>query len=165
MANRNFFETLTQYRLKVEKDGKPVVNVPSILALPGLLMAPKLSIAGLVAAPLLGLKVQLENESGEAVDVEGAVRKAAETVRESVTTAGKSIKEEIDKAWEAVSADDPEETDEEDAAEETADDAEEDTESSEANAPSNEELVEELKKHEEDDIPTIDVKPEDSAKA
>lgn len=141
MANKSIFETLTQYRLKVEKDGKFVVDVPSILALPGLLVAPKLSIAGLVAAPLLGLKVHLENEDGKAVDIEGAVRKAADAVKESA----KSIKEEMDKAWEAVSADNPELNDE--AADESVQD-----------------IVEDLEKHNEGDIPTIEVKPEDSSK-
>ena len=50
MANKNFFETLTQYRLKVEKDGENILNVPGLFALPGLLIAPKLSLTGLIAA-------------------------------------------------------------------------------------------------------------------
>ena len=145
MANKSFLESLTQYRLRVERDGKSVVNVPSIFALPGLLMAPRLSIAGLVAAPLLGFKVHLENEDGKEVDVEGAVRKAAETVKETVTTASRTIKEEIDKAWEAVSADDPEPNDE--------------------SADEGEEAQEDAENQEENDVPTIEVKPEDSTKA
>ena len=152
MANRNFFETLTQYRLKVEKDGKDVVNVPGLLALPGLLAAPKLSIAGLVAAPLLGLKVHLENENGDDVDVEDAVRKAAEAVKESVTTATKNIREEMDKAWEAMSADDPEE----DAAEGNDEDTAEKGAEPVGGA---------CGEHEESDVPTIDVKSDDSAGA
>ena len=152
MANRNFFETLTQYRLKVEKDGKDVVNVPGLLALPGLLAAPKLSIAGLVAAPLLGLKVHLENENGDDVDVEDAVRKAAEAVKESVTTATKNIREEMDKAWEAMSADDPEE----DAAEGNDEDTAEEGAEPVGGA---------CGEHEENDVPTIDVKSDDSAGA
>ena len=157
MANRNFFEALTQYRLKVVKDGKTVVNVPTIFALPGLLMAPKLSIAGLVAAPLLGLKVHLENEDGKTVNVEDAVRKAADAVRESVDTAAKTIKEEMDKAF---STDDLKE-DAEEAAEETA---EKDTaESSEADDASVQDIVDELEAHEENDVPTIEVKSNDSA--
>ena len=145
MANKSFLESLTQYRLRVERDGKSVVNVPSIFALPGLLMAPRLSITGLVAAPLLGFKVHLENEDGKEVDVEGAVRKAAETVKETVTTASRTIKEEIDKAWEAVSADDPEPNDE--------------------SADEGEEAQEDAENQEENDVPTIEVKPEDSTKA
>lgn len=123
MAEKNIFDTLTQYRLKVEKDGKSVVDVPGILALPGLLAFPKLSIAGMIAAPVLGMKVRLEGEDGKPVDVEGAVRKAAETVKETAAAAAKTVKEEVDKAWEAVSADDPEETEE---AEETAETGETD---------------------------------------
>ena len=134
MANKSFLESLTQYRLKVEKDGKSVVDVPSIFALPGLLLAPKLSIAGLVAAPLLGLKVHLENEDG----------KAAEAVKETVSTATKTIKEEVDKAWESVSADDPEPNDE------SADESEDGQDIAE--------------NQEENDVPTIEVKSEDSAK-
>ena len=144
MANKSFLESLTQYRLKVEKDGKSVVDVPSIFALPGLLLAPKLSIAGLVAAPLLGLKVHLENEDGKDVDVEGAVRKAADAVKETVSTATKTIKEEVDKAWESVSADDPEPNDE------SADESEDGQDIAE--------------NQEENDVPTIEVKSEDSAK-
>ena len=140
MANKSFFDTLTQYRLKVEKDGKSVMNVPGIFALPGVLVAPKLSLAGLVAAPLLGLKVHLENEDGKDFDVEGAVRKAAEAVKDTVTTVTKTVKEEIDKAWESVSADDPEPCDE--TAEEASDEGE----------------------AENNDIPTIEVKTEDSSK-
>lgn len=119
MAEKNIFDTLTQYRLKVEKDGKSVVDVPGILALPGLLAFPKLSIAGMIAAPVLGMKVRLEGGDGKPVDVEGAVRKAAETVKETAAAAAKTVKEEVDKAWEAVSADDPEETEEAEETEET----------------------------------------------
>ena len=157
MANKSFFETLTQYRLRVEKDGKDVVNVSSIFALPGLLMAPKLSITGLMAAPLLGLKVHLESEDGEAVDMEEAVRKAAEAVKESVVTTTKTIKEEMDKAWEAVSSDYSEE--------DVTEDAEENEEVPEEKDVSNDDIVEELKAHEENDTPTIEVKPDDSDKA
>ena len=153
MVNRNFFETLTQYRLRVEKDGKDVVNVSSLFALPGLLMAPKLSLAGLIAAPLLGLRVHLESEAGEPVDVEDAVRKAADAVKESVVSTTRTIKEQVDKAWEAVSSDYPEE------------EAPENAESLEAKDVSNEDIVEELKAHEEEDAPTIEVKPDDSDKA
>ncbi len=144
MENKSFIEKLTQYRLKVEKNGKSVVDMPGIFALPGMFIAPKLSIAGLIAAPVLGFKVHLENEDGEAVDVEGAVRKAAEAVKDSVTTATKTIKEEMDKAWEAVSADDPEEN----AAEEAM-----------------EQIEEELKTQEEDGTPVIEVKPDEDSEA
>lgn len=98
MADKNFFETLTQYRLKVEKDGENILNVPGLFALPGLLIAPKLSLTGLIASPLLGLKIHVENETGEVVDMEDAVRKAAETVKESVTTTTKTLRKKSTKS-------------------------------------------------------------------
>ena len=161
MANKSFFEALTQYRLKVEKDGKDVLNVPGIFALPGLLITPKLSLTGLIAAPLLGLKIHVEGESGETFDIEDAVRKAAEAVKESVTMASKTIKEEIDKASEGLFDDDPEGSGEEDVAEEAEDNK---GETEEPNT-SNEDTEEELKSQEEDGAPTIEVKTDDSSKA
>ena len=155
MTNRNLFETLTQYRLKIEKDGKSVVDVPSIFALPGLLMVPKLSLTGLIAAPLLGLKVHLENENGEAVNVEDTVRKAADAVKASASAITKTIKEEMDRAWEAASDGDPEEN---------ADmGTEENTESDTAEDVSNQKIVEELEAHEENDAPVIRVKSDDTS--
>ena len=99
---KSFFDELTGYRVKVVRNGKEVVNVPGILALPGMLIAPKMSLIGMVAAPLL------ENENGQAVDVGKAVREAADTVVDTAKKTVRTVKEEMDKAWEAVSADDPE---------------------------------------------------------
>ena len=62
---KDFFDELNGYRVKVEKDGKEIVNMPGILALPGLLVAPKASIIGMIAAPLLGCSIHLENEKGK----------------------------------------------------------------------------------------------------
>ena len=108
---KSFFEELTGYRVKVEKDGKEVVNVPGILCLPGLLAAPKLGIIGMIAAPLLGCSVHLENADGKEVDVGESVRKAADTVIDTAKTAAMTIREEVDKAMDAASADDPAEED------------------------------------------------------
>ena len=193
MANKNIFETLTSYRLKVEKDGKNLVDVPSILALPGMLIAPKLSLAGLVAAPLLGMKVHLEDEKGQDVDVEGAVRGAVKTVKETAETAARTIQEEISKAWEEASAADPETEDVpenpesgEGAETESAEGAE--AEGAKGAEPEGapkaswspeivdsqaepevtketiQDIVEDLeRKEKEEDVPTIRVNPEDSA--
>ena len=69
-------------------------------------------------------------------------------------------KEEMDKAWETVSTDDQKE-DAEETVEETAEkDA---AESSEADDASLQDIVDELKAHEENDVPTIEVKPDESA--
>ncbi len=106
---KNFFDELAGYRVKVEKDGKEVVNVPGILALPGLLVAPKMSVIGMIAAPLLGCSVHVENADGAKVDVGKKVQEAADTIVDSAKKTARTIEKEINKAWESVSADDPEE--------------------------------------------------------
>ena len=109
MGNKNFFQELAEYRVRVERNGKEIVNVPGLLCLPGLLAVPRLTIAGMVAAPLLGFNIHLANESGRDVDIEGTMRKAAETVIDTASNAARTVKDEFEKAWQAVSADDPEE--------------------------------------------------------
>ncbi len=127
MENRSIIQELTSYRVKIEKDGKAVADIPGILCLPGLITMPRLSLAGIFAAPVLGYRVRLEKEDGQTVDVENAVRKAAETVVETAADTARTIREEIDKTWQSLSADDPE-------------------------------------PEEDDDVPTIQVDPDDSAK-
>ena len=105
---KSFFDELAGYRVKVEKDGKEVVNVPGILALPGLLVAPKMSVIGMIAAPLLGCSVHVENADGEKVDVGKKVQEAADTIVDSAKKTARTVEKEISKAWESVSADDPE---------------------------------------------------------
>ena len=139
---KNFFDELTGYRVKVEKGGREIVNVPGILALPGLLVAPRASIIGMVAAPLLGCSIHLENENGKEVDIGKAVKKAANTVADTAATAARTVREEIDKAWADLSADDPEGCPEGQESED--DSADQD--------------------NTENDIPTIHVNPDDSEK-
>ena len=133
---KSFIEELTGYRVKVEKDGKEIVNVPGILAFPILLAAPKAGILGMAAAPLLGCNIHLENESGKEVDISKAVKNAADNLE----NAARSVKESIEKAWDELSADDPEscpfgmENEDEPAGEENP----------------------------KEDIPTIEVKPDDT---
>ena len=139
---KSVIDELTAYRLKVGRDGKEIVNIPGILALPGALIAPKMSIIGTVAASLLGCDIHLENEDGKKVDIGRNVREAANTVVSTATKAAKTVKEEMDKAWDELSADDPEEcAPGEENEEETAD-----------------------QNGAEEDIPTIQVKPDDSEK-
>ena len=139
---KSIIDELTAYRLKVARDGKEIVNVPGILALPGVLVAPKISIFGTIAASLLGCDIHLENENGKKVDIARAVKDAAETVADTATTAAKTVRNEFEKAWDELSADDPEgcplgqENEEEPSGQDSA----------------------------EEDIPTIEVKPEDSEK-
>ena len=105
----SIIDELTAYRLKVARDGKEIVNIPGILALPGALIAPKMSIIGTVAASLLGCDIHLENADGKKVYVSKAVKDAADTVADTAKTVAKSVRDEIDKAWDELSADDPEE--------------------------------------------------------
>jgi len=139
---KNIIDELTGYRVKVKRDDKEIVNVPGILALPGLLVAPKAGIIGMIAAPLLGCSVHLEKEDGEEVDIGKAIQDAADTVIDTATTAARTVKEEFEKAWDAVSADDPEECPE---GKENEEDPADQTDTT-------------------DGIPTIHVNPDDSDK-
>ena len=105
---KNIIDELTGYRVKVKKDGREIVNVPGILALPGALIAPKASIIGTIAASLLGCDIHLENEDGKKVDISKAVKDAADTAADTAKTVAKTVKAEVDKAWDELSADDPE---------------------------------------------------------
>ena len=105
----SIIDELTAYRLKVARDGKEIVNIPGILALPGVLVAPKVSIIGTIAASLLGCDIHLENEDGKKIDIGKTVKDATETVADTAATVAKTVKEEIDRAWDELSADDPEE--------------------------------------------------------
>ena len=146
---KNIMKDLTGYRVRVERDGKEVVNIPGILCLPGLLAAPKMSIFGMIAAPLLGCSIHVENEAGREADVEESVQKSAETFVDTAKTAVRTIREEIDKAWQAMSAEDQPETD--DAA----------AQGNESVQDAPEVVVEDP----EEDIPAIRVNPDDSEKA
>ncbi len=141
---KSFLDELTGYRVKVEKNGKEIINVPGILALPGLLAAPRASIIGMVAAPFLGCSIHLQNEEGKEVDIEKTVKEAADTVADTAVTAAKTIREELEKAWDALSADDPEGCPE---------------------GKENEENPAADQDHPEEDAPAVQVNPDDTDKA
>ena len=143
---KSILEEVTSYRVKVKKDGREIVNVPGILALPGVLMAPKLSIVGTVAASLLGCSIHLENDEGKTVDVGKAVKDTAGT---GADAAEETARAEIDRVWDEMSAEDPEDC--------PAGEEDQEKPADEAEAKAVEETVEELEKHEADDIPTIHV--------
>ena len=110
---RNFIDDLAGYRVKVELEGKEVVNIPGILALPGVLVAPKMSPVGMIAAPLLGCSVRVENAKKEAeaakrAEAEKKAQDAADAILDMAKKTVRTIEKEFSKAWESVSADDPE---------------------------------------------------------
>ena len=94
----------------------------------------------MAAAPLLGCSIHLENETGKDVDFGKAVKNAADTFVNTAENAAKSVKETIEKAWDELSADDPE------------------------GCPFGMENEDEPdgEKNPEEDIPTIEVKPDDT---
>ena len=171
---KSFFEEVTGYRVKVERDGKEIVNVPGIFALPGLLAAPRLSLLGMVAAPLLGCSVHLENDAGKEVDVGKAVKDAANTVAETADTMVRTVREEMKKAWDAMIADDPEgcpigKENEEETEEETEEgtDGQKDTEGDavpEEETDGQKDAEGDAKPDGQDGTPTIHVVPEDPEK-
>ena len=139
MAN-NMIEELMGIRVRMEREGKEIANVPGILALPALLAAPKASLLGLAAAPLLGCSIHLENKDGKDVNLGKVVKETAEPVADAAGTAARTVREEMEKAWDALSAEDPEEQPET---------SEEDEAPAGQNDP-------------EDDPPVIRVEPDDS---
>ena len=144
---KNIIDDLTRYRIKVEREGKEIVNIPGILCIPGVLAAPKLSLIGMVAAPILGCSIRLENGDGREVDLEKSVQEAAETVVDTAKTAAKTIKEEMDKAWQAISAEDQPEAEDETVQED----------------PAVQDAAEEPAADPEKGIPAVPVNPDDSA--
>ena len=153
--NMSFMDELFRYRVKVEKDGKEIANVPGILALPGALIAPKISIAGAIAASLLGCSIHLENENGKTVNAGQEIRKAADTVMDTAKTAAKTVREEFEKAWNDLSADDPE------GCPEGQENEEEATSDEKPGENSAEDAADEPEKPEADDIPVIHVEKPD----
>ena len=110
---RNLIDDLAGYRVKVEREGKEVVNIHGILALPGVLVAPKMSLVGMIAAPLLGCSVRVENAKKEAeaarrAEAEKKAQDAADAILDMAKKTVRTIEKEFSKAWESVSADDPE---------------------------------------------------------
>lgn len=105
MENKNFLQELAEYRVRIERNGREIVNIPGILCLPGLLAAPKMSIAGLAAASLLGCSVHMgHEEEKEKADLEQAVKNAAETVMNRVGATAKTVAEQFEKAWQDMTA-------------------------------------------------------------
>ena len=90
-------QKLFRYRLKIDRKGTPILNVSSIFALACLLFAPHMSIVGIAASLLLGYHINLESE-GHDMELEEKFRKAADSLRSTAVTVGRTIRTEVQKA-------------------------------------------------------------------
>lgn len=95
---KSFLQKLYRFRVKVDKKGKPIINVSSIFGLFALIFAPHVTIIGTVAALLMGYQFRFESEDMDDKELEERIRKAAQNVKNGAASAVKSIQTEISKA-------------------------------------------------------------------
>ena len=145
---RNLFQKLCSYRLRIDRNGKTVVNWSSLFSLACLILAPHMSIAGIVLSLILGYHISLETEEVDG-DLEERIRQAADTVKRTATAAARTVRDEVEKAR---AGHEPEKTK---AAERKAEPVQEAAAPRSADAPArepavNQDVVEELEKHADD---------------
>ena len=95
---KNFLQKLYHFRVKVDKQDKPIANVSSIFALACLIFAPHMTIVGVVASLLMGYQIRFESEDMDDTELEERLRRAAANVKRGAMSAAKSIQNEINKA-------------------------------------------------------------------
>ena len=95
---KNFLQKLYNFRVKVDRQGKPIANVSSIFAAACLIFAPHMTIVGIVASLLMGYQIRFESEDMDSAELEERFRKAAQNVKTGAMNAAKSIQTEINKA-------------------------------------------------------------------
>ena len=95
---KDFFRKLYHFRVKVDKQGKPILNVCSLFGLVCLIFAPKLTLISVVLSLLLGYQYRFESEEMDDSELEERLRKAALNVKNGAIDAAKSIQNEISKA-------------------------------------------------------------------
>lgn len=95
---RNFFQKMYHFRVKVDKQGKPIVNVSSLFGLACLLFAPHMTLVGVIAALVMGYSIHFETEDMDDKELEERFRKAAQNVKTGAMNAARSIQNEINKA-------------------------------------------------------------------
>ena len=96
----NVLQKMYHYRLRIDrKDGKAILNWSSLFSLACLLLAPHMTIAGIILSLILGYHINLETdlEDQENQDFEQRVRQAADTVRKTASAAAQTIRSEIEK--------------------------------------------------------------------
>ena len=95
---KNFFQKMYHFRVKVDKQGKPIVNVSSLFGLACLLFAPHMTLVGVIAALVMGYSIHFETEDMDDKELEERFRKAAQNVKTGAMNAARSIQNEINKA-------------------------------------------------------------------
>ena len=95
---KNFLQKLYHFRVKVDKQDKPIANVSSIFALACLIFAPHMTIIGVAASLLMGYQIRFESEDMDDTELEERLRRAAANVKSGAMSAAKSIQNEINKA-------------------------------------------------------------------
>ena len=143
---KNFLQKLYHFRVKVDKQSKPIVNVSSIFALACLIFAPHMTIVGIVASLLMGYQFRFESEDMDDTELEERIRKAAQNVKSGAMSAVKSIQTEIDKA-KAQKAQVRTQEEAQKAAEQIVQKA---AEAAQQAAPTNEELLQDLQSRAEE---------------
>lgn len=97
----NVLQKMYHYRLRIDrKDGKAILNWSSLFSLACLILAPHMTIAGIILSLILGYHINLETdlEDQENRDFEQRVRQAADTVRKTASAAAQTIRSEIEKS-------------------------------------------------------------------
>ena len=79
---KNILQKLYNYRLKIDRNGKTILNFSSLFSLACLIFAPHMTIAGLILSLVLGYHINLETEQNDE-RLEDTFRQAAETVRKT----------------------------------------------------------------------------------
>ena len=95
---KNILQKLYSFRVKVDRQDKPIANISSIFAAACLIFAPHMTIVGVVASLLLGYQISFVTEDMDSSELEERIRRAAQNVKNGAVNAAKSIQTEIDKA-------------------------------------------------------------------
>ena len=91
------FQKLCSCRLRIDRNGKTVVNWSSLFSLACLILAPHMSIAGIILSLILGYHINLETDEEDG-ELEERVRKAADTVKKTAAAAARTVRDEVEKA-------------------------------------------------------------------
>ena len=93
----NILQKLYNYRFRIDRNGKTIVNLSSLFSLACLLLAPHMTIAGVIISLLLGYHIEFVNEADD-TDIEDRILQAADTVKKTASAAVRTIRDEVGRA-------------------------------------------------------------------